>query len=42
MKLEENQANAKQHSKAELLALENYSYSSSTLLTKNNRTYSKK
>ena len=40
--MQKNQANAKQHSVAELLALENYSHSSSTLPTKNNRTYYKK
>ena len=32
----------KQHLEAELLLLENYSHSSSTLSSKNNRTYSKK
>ena len=37
-----NQANSKQHSEAELLLFENHSLSSSTLLYKNNRTYSKK
>ena len=31
-----NQANAKQHPEAELLLFENYSYSSSTALFKNN------
>ena len=35
-------ANAKQHSEAELLLLENYSHSLSTFSSKNNRTYSKK
>ena len=38
--LAKNQANAKQHSEPELL-LENYSHFSSTLSSKNNRTYSK-
>ena len=42
LKLAENQASAKQHPEAELLLLENYSHSSSTLSPKNNRTYSKK
>ena len=42
LKLAENQANAKQHSEAELLLFENYSRSSSTLSSKNNRTYSEK
>ena len=37
-----NQAKAKQHSEAELLLFENYSHSSSTLLSKDNRTYSRK
>ena len=41
LKLAKNQANAKQHSEAELLLFENYSRSSSTLSHKNNRTYSK-
>ena len=36
-----NQANGKQHPEAELLLFENYSHSSSTLITKNNRIYSK-
>ena len=35
-----NQANAKQHPAAELLLYENYSHSSSTLSSKNSRTYS--
>ena len=39
LKLARNQANAKQHPEAEL---ENYSHSSSTLLSKNNWIYSKK
>ena len=42
LKLAKNQANAKQHPEAELLLLENYSHSSSTLSSKNNRIYSKK
>ena len=42
LKLAKNQANAKQHPEAELLKLKNYSHSSSTLSTKDNRTYSKK
>ena len=37
-----NQANAKQYPEAELLLFENYSPSSSTLSSKNNKTYSKK
>ena len=37
-----NQANAKQQHEAELLLFENYSHSSFTLSSKNNRTYSKK
>ena len=41
MKLAKNQANAKQHPEAELCLFENYSHSSSTLLPKNNKTYSK-
>ena len=41
MKLAKNQANAKQQPEAELLALENYSHTSSTLLTNNNMTDSK-
>ena len=41
MKLAKNQANAKHHSEAELLLFENYSHSSSTLSSKNNRTCSK-
>ena len=35
-----NQANAKQHPEDELLLFENYSHSSPTLSSKNNRTYS--
>ena len=42
LKLAKNQAKAKQQSEAELLLFENYSHPSSTLLTKNNCTYSKK
>ena len=41
MKLAKNQANTKQHSEVETLLLEYYSHSSSTLLSKNNVTYSK-
>ena len=42
LKLIQNQANSKPHSEAELLLFENYSYLSSTLSFKSNRTYSKK
>ena len=42
LKLAENQANGKEHPEAELLIYENYSHSSSTLSSKNNKTYSKK
>ena len=42
LKLAKIQANAKQHPEAELFLFENYSHSSSTLLSKNNRIYSKK
>ena len=42
LKLPINQANAKQQPEAELLLSENYSHSSSTLSSKNDRTYSKK
>ena len=42
MKLDKNQAKAKQHPEAELLLFENYSLSSSTLSSKNRRKYSKK
>ena len=42
MKLAKNQANTKQHPEAELLLIENYSHSSSTLSNKNNMTYSEK
>ena len=42
MKLAKNQANAKQHPEAELWLFGNYSYSLSTLLSKSDRTYSKK
>ena len=41
LKLTKNRANAKQYPKAELWLFENYSHSSSTLSSKNNRTYSK-
>ena len=41
-KIGKNQANAKQHPEAELSTSENYLYSSSTLLSNNNRTYSKR
>ena len=40
LKLAKNQANAKQHTEAELLLFENYSHSSSMLSSKNNGTYS--
>ena len=42
LKLAKNQAYAKQHPEAELLLFEHYSHFSSTLLSKNNRIYSKK
>ena len=42
LKLAKNQANAKQHPEAELLVFENYSHSSSTLSSENNRAYSEK
>ena len=42
LKFAKNQANAKQHPEAKPLLVENYSLSSSTLLSKNNKTYSKK
>ena len=41
LKLAKNQANAKQQPEAELLLLEFFSHSSSTLSSKNNRRYSK-
>ena len=41
LKLAKNQANTKRQPEAELLLLENYLYSSLTLSSKNNRTYSK-
>ena len=41
LKFAKNQANAKKHPEAELSLFENYSHSSSTLLSKNNMTYSK-
>ena len=40
MKFSKNQAKAKQHPEAELLLLRNYSLSSSTLSSKNNKRYS--
>ena len=42
LKLAKNQANAKQHPEAEPLLFENYSLSSSTSPSKNNRRYFKK
>ena len=42
LKLAKNQAHAKQHPVAELSLFENYSYSSSTLSSKNDNTNSKK
>ena len=42
MKLAKSQPNAKQHPEAKLKLIDNYSNSSSTLLSKSNRTYSKK
>ena len=42
LKLAQNQANAKQHPETEVLLFEKYSHSSSTLSSKNSRTYSKK
>ena len=42
MKFSKNHANAKRHPVAEFFAFENYSYSSSTYLAKNNSAYSKK
>ena len=42
LKLAKTQANAKQHPDAEQLLFENYSHSSSTLSSKNNRAYSMK
>ena len=41
VRVEKNQANAKEHPEAELLLVKNCSHSSSTLLSKNN-TFSKK
>ena len=41
MKLTKNQGNAKQKPEAGLLLFDNYPHSSSTLLYKNNRKYSK-
>ena len=40
MKFAKNQAKAKQYPEAELLLLRNYSLSSSTLSSKNNKRYS--
>ena len=42
LKSAKNQASAKQQSEAEFFLFENYSHSSSTLSSKNNRTCSKK
>ena len=42
LKFVKTQANAKQHREAQLLLFENYSHSSSTLSSKNNRTYFEK
>ena len=42
LKLAKNQANAKQHPEAELLLFDNYSHSSTTLSSKNNKTCTKK
>ena len=42
LKLAKNQANAKQHLEPEFLLFENYSHCSSTLSSRNNKTYSKK
>ena len=42
LKLAKNQANLKHHPEAELLLFENYSHSSWTLSSKDNKTYSKK
>ena len=42
LKLTKSQANAKQHPEAELQLFGNYSQSSTTSSSKNNRTYSKK
>ena len=41
LKLVKNEANAKQHPEAELMLFENYSHSSSTSSSKNNRAYPK-
>ena len=41
-KIGKNQAKVKQHPEAELSIFENYSFSSSSLSTKNNRNHSKK
>ena len=42
LKLAKHQVNSRQQPEAELLLFENYSHSSSTLSSKNNRSYSKK
>ena len=42
LKIVKNQAKAKQHLEARFLIFENYSLSSSTLSSKNNKRYSKK
>ena len=42
LKFAKKQANAKQHPDVEFLLFENYSHYSSTLLSKNDKTYSKK
>ena len=42
LKLAKNQTNAKQHPDAELFQFGSYLHSSAMLLSKNNRTYSKK
>ena len=41
LKSAKNRVNANQHPKAELLLFENYSLSSSTFSSKNNKSYSK-
>ena len=41
MKFEKNQANAKEYPETEILLFENYSHSSSTWSSKNNRKISK-
>ena len=42
LKLEKNQENAEKHPEAELLLFNNYSHPSFSLLSRNNRIYSKK